>query len=238
MNGELEQRLTALGAALEFPPAPDVVPAVLPRLPRRPRRRLPARRTLSVALAATLLLAGAAMAVPPTRDAILQVLGLRGVKIERVPRLPPVPAGTRTGLRLGLGRPIPLDSARHAAGFTALLPPGSPTAYLNHDVPGGRVSLLSGRVLIIEFRGTATPFIFKVIGPGTSFKQLRVNGGPGVYLSGAPHEVLFQTATGQIETDRVRLAGNVLVWQHGPLTIRIEGTRTLAEALALARSLR
>ena len=63
-------------------------------------------------------------------------------------------------------------------------------------------------------------------------------GGPGVYLSGAPHEVLFETATGQVRTDRVRLAGNVLVWQQGQLTIRIEGTRTLAQALALARSLR
>ena len=149
-----------------------------------------------------------------------------------------MPAGTRIGLPLGLGRAIPLAGARHAARFTALLPPGSPTAYLNHDLPGGRISLLSGRVLIIEFRGTATPFIFKVIGPGTSFKQLRVNGGPGVYLSGAPHEVLFETATGQVRTDRVRLAGNVLVWQQGQLTIRIEGTRTLAQALALARSLR
>ena len=93
-------------------------------------------------------------------------------------------------------------------------------------------------MLIIEFRGTATPFIFKVIGPGTSFKQVRVNGGPGLYLSGAPHEVLFETAIGQVQTDRVRLAGNVLVWQQGQLTIRIEGTRTLAQALALARSLR
>jgi hypothetical protein len=238
MNGELGQRLTALGAALEFPPTPDVAPAVLARLPTRPRRRLPARRTVAIVLAGTLLLAGAAMAAPPSRHAILQVLGLRGVKIERAPRLPPVPAGTRTALKLGLGRAIPLASARHAASFTALLPPGSPTAYLNHDVPGARISLLSGRVLIIEFRGTATPFIFKVIGPGTSFKQVRVNGGPAVYLSGAPHEVLFQTATGQVQTDRVRLAGNVLVWQQGPLTIRIEGTRTLAQALALARSLR
>jgi hypothetical protein len=36
----------------------------------------------------------------------------------------------------------------------------------------------------------------------------------------------------------VRLAGNVLIWQQGRLTIRIEGTRTLGEARALARSLR
>lgn len=93
-------------------------------------------------------------------------------------------------------------------------------------------------MLIIEFRGTATPFVFKLIGPGTKLKQVRVNGGPGVYVSGAPHEVLFEAQTGQIQTDRVRLAGNVLIWQQGPLTVRIEGTHTLGQALALARSLR
>jgi hypothetical protein len=236
MTGDLEQRLVALGASLELPPAPDLVPAVLARLPARRRRRRPARRTLAVALAAMLLLAGGAMAVPPTRDAILRILGLRGVRIERVRRLPPLPASTRLGL--GLGKRIPLSRAHHAAGFTALLPSGSPVAYLGHDVPGGRISLLIGRVLIIEFRGTTTPFIFKVLGPGTTVKRVGINGSPGVYMSGAPHEVLFQTQTGEVRTDRVRLSGNVLLWQQGPLTIRIEGTRTLTQARALARSLR
>jgi hypothetical protein len=236
MTGELEQRLTALNVALDVPPAPDLVPAVLAQLPERRRRRRPARRTLVLAFAALLLLAGAAMAAPPTRDAILRVLGLRGVRIERVPHLPPLPPGPGAGL--GLGKPIPLGRARHAAGFTALLPPGSPAAYLGHDVPGGRISLVTGRVLVIEFRGTSIPFVMKVVGPGTKVKLLRVNGGPGVYLSGAPHEVLFQTQAGEVRTDRVRLAGNVLLWQQGPVTVRIEGTHTLAQALALARSLR
>ena len=234
MTGDLEQRLVALSAALELPPAPDIVPAVLARLPARPRRRRSARRTLVAALAAMLLLAGGAMAIPPTRNAVLRILGLRGVRIERVPQLPPLPASTG----LGLGQRIPLAHARHAASFTALLPPGSPAAYLGHDVPGGRISFLVRRALIIEFRGTATPFIFKIIGPGTRVKPVRVNGGPGVYLSGAPHEVLFQAQTGQVRSDRVRLAGNVLIWQQGPLTIRIEGAPTLSQARALARSLR
>jgi hypothetical protein len=236
MTSELEQRLAALGMGLELPPAPDLVPAVLARLPARPRRRARAGRTLAVALAAMALLAGAAMAVPPSRHAILRILGIEGVRIERVPHLPPPPAGT--GRRLRLGQAIPLARARDAASFTALLPPGSPAAYVGHDVPGGRVSLLLGRVLIIEFRGRTTPYIFKVIGPGTRLEHVRVNGRPGVYLAGAPHIVLFQTLKGEIQADDVRLAGNVLIWQQGPLTIRVEGTRTLAQALALARSLR
>jgi hypothetical protein len=239
---ELEQRLSALGAALEIPPAPDLVPAVLAQLPARRRRRRSARRTLAVALAATLLVAGAAMAAPPTRHLVLRILGLRGVQIERVPRLPALPTGTgsrTTGpeLKLGLGRPLLLADARHAVTFTVLVPPGSPTAYLAHDVPGGRISFLVGRALITEFRGTATPFIFKVLGPRAKLTDVRVDGGPGVFLSRAPHEVLFQTPNGQVETDRIRLAGNVLLFDRRGLTVRIEGAPTLAQALALARSL-
>lgn len=239
MSDKLEQRLLALGAALDVPAAPDTVPAVLARLPaRRRRRRRPAGRVLAIAIAVTLLLVGGAMAVPPSRDAILRAIGLRGVSIERVPHLPPVPAGPSTGARLGLGEPIALARARHAAGFTALLPAHATAAYLAHDVPGGRISVLAGRVLITEFRGTAQPFIFKLIGPGTRPTVTRVNGAQGIYLSGAPHEVLFQASNGQIRTDRVRLAGNVLIWQQGPVIVRIEGTPTLRDALALARSLR
>jgi hypothetical protein len=190
---------------------------------------------LAIVAAATLLGAGGAMAVPPTRNAILRVLGLRGVTIERVPRLPRLPGGS--GARLGLGQRIPLADARHAASFTALVPAGSATAYLDHDVPGGRVSLLIGRVLIIEFRGTSIPYVLKLVGPETRVNFLRVNGGQGVYLSGAPHEVVFRAQNGQIQPDRVRLAGNVLLWQQGPVTVRIEGIRTLRQGLDIARSL-
>jgi hypothetical protein len=235
MIGDLEQRLGELAATLVVPPAPDLTPSVLARLPRRhaSRGRL-SGRTLAFALTAVLLLAGTALAVPPTRDAILRVLGLRGVSIERLPQPPPLPA--RAGAKLGLGERIPLRRARHAAGFTALLPPNATAAYLAHDVPGGRISLLVGADLVIEVRGA--PFFVKLIGPGTRSKLLRVNGGAGVYLYGAPHDVIFGQAGGAPELDRVRIAGNVLLWQQGPLTLRIEGTHTLKQALARARSLR
>jgi hypothetical protein len=234
MDG-LEQRLTSLGAALDLPAAPNLVPAVVATLPdRRPRRHRPARRTLAIALLATLAVAGGAMAVPSTRHAILRVLGLRGVQIERVPRIPPLPGGAK----LGLGRPVSLAGAVRAVRFTALLPLGPATAYLAGDLAGGRLSLVVGRALIMEFRGTAVPFVFKLLGPGTTARQLRVNGGPGVYISGAPHELLIQELTGEVKTDHFRLSGNVLLWQQGPVTVRIEGTPTLSAALALARSLR
>jgi hypothetical protein len=234
MDG-LEQRLTSLGAALDVPAAPNLAPAVVARLPdRRPRRHRPARRTVAIALLATLTVAGGAMAVPSTRHAILRVLGLRGVQIERVPRITSGPDGAK----LGLGRPVPLAGAVRAVRFAALLPPGPARAYLAGDLPGGRLSLVVGRALIMEFRGTAIPFVFKLLGPGTTARQLRVNGGPGVYISGAPHELLIRSSTGVVQTDHVRISGNVLLWQQGPVTVRIEGAPTLGAALSLAQSLR
>lgn len=234
---DLPQRLVALGAALDTPPPhDDMVAATIARLPARgPWRNRRVLRPVAIAFAALLLLAATAFAIPATRHAILRVLGLRGVAIERVPRMPALPPGP--GARLGLGQRIPVSHAKHAAAFTALLPPNPAAAYLDHDVPGGRISLIVGRKLIIEFRGTGIPFVFKLAGPGTRIQMLRVNRGPGVYLSGAPHQLLLEESNGQVTTEHVRLAGNVLVWQQGPVTVRIEGTHTLGQALALARAL-
>jgi hypothetical protein len=237
VSQRLEQRLAALADALDLPLAPDVVPATLMRLPeRRPGRRRRVRRGVAVALCATLALAGAAFALTPARHAVLSVLGLRGVRIERVPRLPRGLSGT--GARSDLGRPIPIDRARHAAGFTAVLPRTTGAAYLDRSVPGGRITLLAGRLLITEFRGRSIPVVFKLIGPGTRARQLRIRGGPAVYLSGAPHELITQESSGAIRSERVRRVGNVLIWQRGPVTVLVEGTRTLRQALGIARSLR
>lgn len=233
----VEQQLLALGDALAVPRAPDLVPAVIARLPARPdTRRRRAGRLLALALAATLLLAGVALAVPASRNAILRALGLRGVAIERVGRLPSLPSGTVKRLRLGT--PIPLSRGRHAASFTALLPAAPANAYVAHDIPGGRISVLVGSVLIIEFRGNGTAFLLKMVGPGTTVRNVRVGADPGVYLSGAPHVVLFRTSNDNVGVDYVRLAGGVLIWQHGAVTLRMEGIRTLAQAVSLARSLR
>jgi hypothetical protein len=235
MTDNLEQRLAALATALDVPRAPDLVPAVMARLPeRRGRRTVLARRSLALALAAVLLLAGAAMAVPSTRHTILRVLGLRGVSIERVPSLPPLPQGR--GAALGLGRRIPVSRARDAASFAALLPHHPTAAYVDRDVAGGRVSVLSGRVLM--FRGTTIPVVYKLIGPGTRVARVRIDGGAAIYLYGAPHEVIFMVQGGEIRSERVRLQGSVLIWQQGPVTLLIEGTHSLGDALSVARSLR
>ena len=240
---DLEQQLIDLGSALEIPEAPDLVAAVRDRLPSRRARRIRRpmlgvrRRTVVLGIALAVLLAGTAAAIPPVRHVIERVFGIKGAVVERVPKLPALPSGA--GARLHLGRAIPVADARHAASFTALLPPsGVSAAYVANDVAGGRISLTAGRLLVIEFRGTSRPFILKMIAVGTRVIRTRVGSEPAAYLEGAPHEVFFLDAHGNARIDDVRLAGNVLLWQHGSLTVRIEGARSLRDALALARSLR
>jgi hypothetical protein len=240
MSIRLEERLTDLAGVLEMPAVPDLVPAVMARLPDRPRPRhravrRPTARALALSFAAVLVLAGAALAVPTTRHAILRVLGLEGVQIVRVHRLPPVPRHPRP---LNLGVRISPARARHAADFRALEPPKATAVYLASDVPGGRISIVVGPLLLVEFRGTGIPYVYKLIAGGTVVRRLRVNGGAGVYISGSPHELLLGDRHGAPRMDTVRLEGNVLVWQQGVVTARIEGARTLAQAMALARSLR
>lgn len=226
MTDTLEQRLADLARSLEIPDAPGP-----PRLRLPPRRSpLPLRRPLALALALFMLAAGTALAVPASRHAVLRFLGLR---IERVRALPPPRGGP-----LDLGRAISLASARDAASFTALLPPRASAAYLDHDVPGGRISLRIGGVLVIEVRGSATPYLTKILSMQTRARLVRVGADRGVYISGAPHELIFAEADGAVRNDAVHVARNVLLWQHGDLVVRIEGVRDLAAGEALARRLR
>lgn len=240
MSAPLTDRLEQLAATLDYPPTPDLVPTTVARLPARDtpphrRRARSARRGLAIALAVLLILGGAAFAIAPSRHAILDVLGLRGVRIERVPHIPSglPPRGS------GLGQSIPVSGARHAAAFRALLPPVIAAAYLDRGVPGGRITLVTGtgRLFVTELRAHAFPVIYKLIASGTRRRTLHLGHGPAVYVYGAPSELLVLERSGGTLTLNRHRTGDVLVWQRGPLTILIEGSRSLSEALTTARSL-
>ena len=63
---------------------------------------------------------GAAFAVPQARSTILRWLGIGGVRVQFVDRLPVVPAN-RTPI---IGVPVSLDEARARVGFRVLVPAG------------------------------------------------------------------------------------------------------------------
>ena len=227
----IEQELRALATFVDFPAERDLAPSVRARLRGRPQRR----RALVLVLAAVAIAIAVAFAVPPARSAILRFFHLQGVTIEFVDRLPEV---TTTG-PLDLGTPVSLASAERTAGFRPL------TSSLLGDPDqvtwdGEMLWFRYGhvRLLVSQFRATGVGrLIKKVLEPGTRIDPVIVNGGQGYFISGARH-FLYLAPSSLVREERVRLARDVLLWEQGPLTLRLEGDLTLTKALEIARSFR
>jgi hypothetical protein len=244
---ELEARLVALGRELEWPDPPSLVPLVREGLATEPRRRRTARRRLVLALALLAVAFGAALAVPQSRAAILEFLGLRGVRIERTPQHPAAPPAT--GANLGLGVPTTLADVRRRVDYEVVTPAeglvGPPReVWFTPGLEGGQVALVYWRkhpahptLLFTQFRGSSAEFVEKLAGPGTTIEQVEVNGEPGFWLAGEPHAFFYRGPDGEVRRETFRLAGNVLLWERGDLTLRLEGVPTKAEALRIARSI-
>jgi hypothetical protein len=150
---------------------------------------------------------------------------------------------------------VTLREARDSVSFPVRVPSqpglGVPDAiYRSFDVPGGRVSLVySARpgfaesadgvaLLVTEFEGRADrDLLVKAAGPGTRVRYLQVHGHPGAWITGAPHEIFYVGPDGDIEQDTVRLSGNALLWHEGGVIVRVEGPKTLDQALRIAGSM-
>lgn len=237
----LEQQLLQLGREVVYPPAPDLVQTVASRIAERRAWGFPiSRRALAATLVALAVGAGAAMAVPPARTAILEWLGLRGVSIQRVPTLPEASI-RRT---LDLGDRVTLAEARRIAGRSVPLPQleglGEPDAvFVDRLRPGVPVSLLYGslerpRLLLSQYRGDL--LFDKLAGPGTQIESVDVNGGRGVWLSGKEHVFVYVDEFREPYEETSRLAGNTLVWERGELLLRLEADISKKDALEIARS--
>jgi hypothetical protein len=223
---ELERSLRALAAEIEWPETPEL------HLELARQRRRPRRLALVLVLAALLVALAAALAVPSARTAILRFFHLRGATVELVDTLP---AADERPLGAGLGPIVGAAEAERDLGFRFLFPPGGEHAPIH--VRGGIGSvLLAGRepILLTELNpggGTGPELLKKIAGTGTNVEPVSVRGQQGLWLSGGAH-IFFTPATPP------RLAGNVLLWEHGALTLRLEGKHlTKAEALAIARSI-
>jgi hypothetical protein len=240
---ELELALRELGRQVEFPPTPDLASTVRQRLGAAPRRRfaLPRRRALAVAFAILAVAVGAVMAVPPARTAVLEWLGLKGVTVVRVEKLPEAPL-TSEG---GLGEPVTLAEARRRAPW--LVEPhdegvGTPDEiYMSSEVPGGQVTFIWGttqnaRLLMTQSPGTA--FAEKMLQPESKTERTDVDGAPGIWFFGEEHFFVFRDRNGDLQEGTGRLVGNTLLWQLGDLTVRLEGDLSKEQALEIARSVR
>jgi hypothetical protein len=226
-----ERELRALAAYVDFPAERDLAPAVRARLAPRGHRR----RALIVVIVALAVAIGVAFAVPPARSAILRFFHLQGVTVEVVDELPQV----KTSGALDLGSPISLEGAARTTRFQPLRSGllGDPDR-VTWD--GRQLWFVYGnvRLLVSQFLGFGFDrFIKKVVEPDTRIRTVTVNGEPALFISGARH-FIYMEPTELIREERIRLARNVLLWERGPLTVRLEGDLSLAEALRIARSFR
>jgi hypothetical protein len=225
-----ERELRALAAFVELPDERDLGPAVRARLRGRPQRK----RAMLVVAAAAIAAVALAFAVPPARSAILRFFHLQGVTVEYVDRLPDV----RTA-PLPLGQPIAPEAAERTAGFrplaSDLLGPPDGITWDN-----GLLWYRYGRtrLLVSQFRARERiDLVKKVVEPDTVITPVTVHGQPGYFISGGTH-FLYLAPGGVVRQEPIRLRRQVLLWQHGPLTLRLEGDLTIREALRIARSFR
>ncbi len=169
----------------------------------------------------------------------------------------PLPSPTLPSLgdRLELGIPSTLEAARAEVDFSPAVPPavqgfGQPLVFLSYRPVGGRVSFVWVRpgspgaeprpaLLLTEFHANPyRPFIRKLVDAGTRVTRVQVNGETGYWLSGTAHELDYVDRNGSHFNDESRLAGNTLIWTRGPVTLRLEGSPTLREAMAVALATR
>jgi hypothetical protein len=264
----MERELRAL--RVEWPATPDLAAAVEVRVGEAPTRRGRAMRSRSgrapaprrgavlagVAAALLILVAAGLAASPAARSALLDLLGLRGARVQRSeppPRPAPRPGTLGSGLRLG--RPATLAEASARVDFGLLAPAslGVPDAVWLDAAPNRpvRVSLVYRRrpaippapatnvaVLLTEFRAAVTPVLQKAIGADARLRRLAVNGARAYLITGEPHGFAWVGPNGQIAFEDRRLAGRtLLVERDDGVLLRAEGRLPLARAGALAREL-
>jgi hypothetical protein len=212
---DLELELRGLAAHLDVPPAPPLPGVIIARVTRRRRQR----RALAFAVAAGVAALAVALAVPGSRASLLRFFHVRGATVSVVDKLPPL---TR---HRSLGRPIPPDTA----GFRLLRPGGrDPESVYAGD--GGYWLSYPG-LLLFEFESGAGSEVLKKVTLGKAdVEYVQVRGQPGIWI-GSRH-ALYLPGGPPVA------AGHALIWQHGPVTLRLEAAVDLERALAIGESVR
>jgi hypothetical protein len=254
----LERALADLGRHVVWPPTPDLTPAVRarletpPRLVVPPQRRRP-RRPVVLAAAAVLVLGGLLAASPGLRAALLELLGIRGARIEVQPTPSPLPTAEASPSLEDLvpGSAVSLVEARREASFPILLPPelGRPDEVVLFGTgDSATVSLAYGprpgfpaagetgyAVVLTELHARPDQELIGKLATQTQIDPVVVGGEQGYWIEG-PHSVSLRQR-GLVVDDEPRLSASSLLWTRGPLTLRLEADVSEHHALALARSL-
>lgn len=74
--------------------------------------------------------------------------------------------------------------------------------------------------------------ITKSVTSSDQISEVRVGDHPGLWISGEPHQVAYESPDAELVVTRV--ASNTLLWQDGPILFRVEGFDDLTDALKFA----
>jgi len=150
-----------------------------------------------------------------------------------------LPQATERSQAAGLGDPVTLREAERRTSLQLLLPP---------VVRPARAYVLGNALATVVFEAYGKPVRlsqFGSFGPGslqklvtqeTQVEPARVSGSDALWIEG-PHAFEYFGQNGFHQAP-VREHGNVLLWLHGDLTLRLEGPLSKAQALELARRIR
>jgi len=249
---DLERALFDVAEHLDHPAGDALADAVRRRLaaPTRLADRATDRsRSLLAVAAVFIVIVMAALAIPSSRHAIADWLGIGAIEVRRsggpavstapgVRPVPGVPGVTSPGD--DVVSPRNLAAARELVDFTvATLHDASAGRLARIEVDrrptGGLLVLDYGRFTLVEV--AAKPeIIAKLIDRTATVERVTVEGEPGLWIAGA-HEIAYQTRSGAVATDTIRRSGPVLIWALGGLTLRLEGFDTLVAAQKVAASI-
>lgn len=233
----LENELRDLGRHLDVPPPPDLA------VPVRARIEAPAprghHRPHWVYAAAVLLLVGALVlgVTPPGRAVVAHVLHFAGIEMREGPGPTPSGPGTLPGERR-----TTFEDARRLVAFPLVAPSalGRPGSVIVSD--GGRVASLlysrpAGAVRLDEFDGRLQEAMFGkyVFVEPDRFRRTSVAGRPAIWISGA-HVLVYVGRDGVERRGSARNSGKALIWQSGPVALRLEGIADLDQARRIAAS--
>lgn len=249
---DLERELSQLAGDIAFPPTPSLAFSA-PQSKRRVRQLNPGG-WWKAGLAAAVLLLVTTLAVPEARHALADWVGFPGIRIEIGDRdNDPSPTVTTIGGSLLLGEAATIEGAASAVEFDLVVPGAGlegigPEVYLNQFQDAPVVSLLYpasnqlpeigttgvGLLLMqIDASGNTSMLITKRASAESPPQPVTVDGSNGLWIQGG---VLMIDAGDPFWTYQ-RRSGNVLVWEVGGITYRMESDLPRDDAIAIADSL-
>ncbi|MGH2807277.1 MAG: hypothetical protein ACRDKT_08375, partial [Actinomycetota bacterium] len=200
------------------------------------------RPATHVAAAAGVVVALAILALPTTRSAVADFLGIDGIRISFDD-----PPDEPVSNELALGRRVDFDEAQSYVGFDLKVPQrlGDPDdIYINRYADNGEVTFVyrpqddlpeaaetGVGALFTQFEGDNEVLTYKkkFVAGNASVVPVELGDTMGFWIDGA-HNLYPPHAA-------PRVAGKTLLWQIGSVSYRLELNTSLEEALAIARSL-